>query len=172
MPVTADSFVSRAIHNLANLLAETDKLREVLAVDEPSEALEFIHWPVTLDRRDGSGILQHPRPRVLIGPYDSGGLRRQGVGGLRDYGILELAMEFAIPTEHRGTPKDALYWFQNAYGDILIEAMALGNQGGERLYVLNFEPWMGPDELDTDSEAPEDPNVYYGVVYHVHYGSN
>ena len=169
MPETADSFVSLAESNLAAVLSESSNLRTLLQVSDAASALQKIYAPVTLDRLDGNGLMQYPRPRVLIGPYDSGGLRREGVGGVRDYGILELCIEAPVPVAHRTHPKDALRWFENLYGKVLMDVMDLGNSGGSRLYVKNFEPWMGPDEIDPDKEAPEDPNLYYGVIYHVHY---
>lgn len=171
----AESYVAKAPQYLANLVASSETFRAVVGAADQAAAHAFIHWPETVDRVDEDGVMQHARPRCLIGPWDAGGLESKGPGDYWDYGTLQLCFEFEVPTVHATSKKAALRWFQNRYGNILMEMMQNRRGAGERLYVKKFEPLAGPDELDddeleTDEELGDDEDpaplpVVYGVVF-------
>lgn len=132
MPITA-VYDAAPAWALANLVAASTEFQRAVDAANATEALEFVHFLETIDRREGDDDddpMEHPRPRAII-DWDERTLSRGGIGVPEDSGALTLSFELLTENldltgaSNPPTHQEKCLAFMNCYGRVIHEMFDL-----------------------------------------------
>lgn len=163
----ATSPVSRSMQALVWLVANCATYQEVVSARTAEEAYEAVHWPASRDydfNRPAGTI--DARPRAIVAHTGEWNEERKGHGSWRNDGSYDLSFEFVIPEPYRGRLCDSQIWFDNQFGNIVMEMRELSgkadSQGRQLFNWHSLTRVAGPSE--GQDSLPVDPDYWFGVT--------
>ncbi len=159
--------MSRPLVGLAALIAATATFKTQVGAATAAEALTSVHYPAFVLDTD------NPEPRNIAIICEDDVCQWELDRYLKGSGQLLLTLQFQANPDYAPDSKDALLYFTNQAGNIVLEALALANtpapDGSHYWNAIKFNRLISPALCDerklAEQEDPDD--LYYEVTFMV-----